>query len=495
MAVFGAPVAHGDDPEPCESPRRCRLWIGSRRSTATLSGARRDRDGRGCSARPGGAATCGSPARAVNAAARLQAGGIARRGSRRGRRNRPRACRAPPSSERKRPRRRERAMDNPLTAFRARRRLPTRTKLTDVPLIGFARTTSRCFRLIARRAAREEVPQLRHRDRARREIGKTRLGRRAVRGPCAVRAGARVVGRRPALRKTGSPSGRSAENPARRGRSWAREARANEGSRQAARGRVPGGGRRLTMPPQLGRGPRRSRCAGAEEGTDAEDELKRAWRRFVALLVADRPLAIGVDDAHWGRTRAHSIFWKRPPSAFTRRQWSFLCNLAGPNWAETAARTSGRASAKTTRRLELAAAGRPPSATRLAELLLPGGPAGGSRGRIAGRPPAAIRSSPKEVSRGDPGGASRRRSRSACPDTVQAAIAARIDQLPFRGEKRGLHYAAVLGHNLLRRALWGTCSVRDPGPTCSWSLRRKALVRGSERTFKERKAATPSAIS
>jgi len=31
------------------------------------------------------------------------------------------------------------------------------------------------------------------------------------------------------------------------------------------------------------------------------------------------------------------------------------------------------------------------------------------------------------------------------PDTVQAAIAARIDQLPS-GEKRGLHYAAVLGH-------------------------------------------------
>ena len=38
---------------------------------------------------------------------------------------------------------------------------------------------------------------------------------------------------------------------------------------------------------------------GAEEGADAEDELKRAWRRFVALLAAERPLAIGVDDAHW----------------------------------------------------------------------------------------------------------------------------------------------------------------------------------------------------
>ena len=32
---------------------------------------------------------------------------------------------------------------------------------------------------------------------------------------------------------------------------------------------------------------------------DAEDELKRAWRRFVALLASDLPLAIGVDDAHW----------------------------------------------------------------------------------------------------------------------------------------------------------------------------------------------------
>ncbi len=32
---------------------------------------------------------------------------------------------------------------------------------------------------------------------------------------------------------------------------------------------------------------------------DVEDELKRAWRRLVALLAGERPLVIGIDDAHW----------------------------------------------------------------------------------------------------------------------------------------------------------------------------------------------------
>src|SRR5205814_7221932 len=36
----------------------------------------------------------------------------------------------------------------------------------------------------------------------------------------------------------------------------------------------------------------------APEG-DVEDELKRAWRRMVALLAAARPVVIGIDDAHW----------------------------------------------------------------------------------------------------------------------------------------------------------------------------------------------------
>ena len=37
---------------------------------------------------------------------------------------------------------------------------------------------------------------------------------------------------------------------------------------------------------------------GEASDGDVEEELKRAWRRIVALLAAERPLVIGIDDAH-----------------------------------------------------------------------------------------------------------------------------------------------------------------------------------------------------
>ena len=47
--------------------------------------------------------------------------------------------------------------------------------------------------------------------------------------------------------------------------------------------------------------PTRSHTAlgGEARDGDVEDELKRAWRRLVALLAGERPLVIGIDDAHW----------------------------------------------------------------------------------------------------------------------------------------------------------------------------------------------------
>src|SRR5215211_5161775 len=38
---------------------------------------------------------------------------------------------------------------------------------------------------------------------------------------------------------------------------------------------------------------------GEARDEDVEDELKRAWRRLVALLAGQRPLVIAIDDAHW----------------------------------------------------------------------------------------------------------------------------------------------------------------------------------------------------
>ena len=66
------------------------------------------------------------------------------------------------------------------------------------------------------------------------------------------------------------------------------------------------------------------------------------------------------------------------------------------------------------------------------------------------------------------------------PDTVQAAIAARIDQLPPE-EKRTLQYAAILGHTFSQGPLADLLGG-DPSDAL-WSLRKRALVQerpGSE---------------
>ena len=74
---------------------------------------------------------------------------------------------------------------------------------------------------------------------------------------------------------------------------------------------------------------------GAEEGTDAEDELKRAWRRFVALLAADRPLAIGVDDAHWADEGTLNLL-EEAAFGLSKAPVIILCTCR-PELAETAA--------------------------------------------------------------------------------------------------------------------------------------------------------------
>ena len=219
---------------------------------------------------------------------------------------------------------------------------------------------------------------------------------------------------------------------------------------------------------------------GAEEGTDAEDELKRAWRRFVALLAADRPLAIGVDDAHWADEGTLNLL-EEAAFGLSHAPVIILCTCR-PELAERRPEF-GRA-ARNNSQIELMPLDGQ-SATRLAELLLPE-----DRRLIAGRIADAAGGNPfftEEVTRAI------REDRQAVPerlpDTVQAAIAARIDLLP-REEKRVLQYASVLGHTFAQGPL-GDLLGADPADLL-WSLRRKALVQSGRPPTP---AATPSATS
>src|SRR3954454_13374036 len=208
---------------------------------------------------------------------------------------------------------------------------------------------------------------------------------------------------------------------------------------------------------------------GAEEDTDAEDALKRAWRRFVALLSADRPLAIGVDDAHWADEGTLNLL-EEAAFGLSQAPVIILCTCR-PELAERRPEF-GRAARNNTQVELMPLDGE--SSTRLAELLLPE-----DRRVIAGRIADAAGGNPfftEEVSR-----AIRDERQDAVPerlpDTVQAAIAARVDLLP-PGEKRALHYASVLGHTFAQGPL-GDLLGEDPADLL-WALRRKALV--EERT-------------
>jgi hypothetical protein len=110
------------------------------------------------------------------------------------------------------------------------------------------------------------------------------------------------------------------------------------------------------------------------------------------------------------------------------------------------------------------------SATQLAELLLPEDHRADAR-RIAdaaGGNPFFTEEVSRRIGEGGADGAA-----GTLPDTVQAAVAARIDQLPAE-EKRTLQYASVLGHTFSQGPL-GDLLGSDPTDPL-WSLRRRALV-------------------
>jgi class 3 adenylate cyclase len=211
-----------------------------------------------------------------------------------------------------------------------------------------------------------------------------------------------------------------------------------------------------------------SAALGGEEVDAAdfgEDELKHAWRRLVALLAEERPLVIGVDDAHCADDGLLDLL----EEAVFRVQAAPLLLLctSRPELGERRP-DFGRTTPNVTQ-IELRPL-KPDAATRLVELLLP-------EEAMALAPRAA------EASGGNPFFAEEVACRIAedpaavperLPDTVQGAIAARIDLLPA-DEKRGLQRASVLGHT------FGSAGLSDllgeSSEAVLAGLERRALVR------------------
>jgi class 3 adenylate cyclase len=447
MAVFGAPVSHGDDPD-----RAIAAALDVVEQVNRLDGGLAVRVGIETGEvlavpQAGDLAVTGE---AVNAAARLQqaaAAGEVLVGERTARACRRAQLERNGSVDAK-------GIENPLPAFRAVA-VCDDEELSAVPLIG-REDDLEMLRLIARRAAREQLPQLVT------VIGDAGIGKTRLAAELFVelrKQGWRtVVGRSP-------PYGHGISF-------WALGEILHDAVGMSADARADEVEPALrALLEQVGADDAGELAAalvvamrGAEEGTDAEDELKRAWRRFVALLAADRPLAIGVDDAHWADQGTLGML-EEAAFGVQSAPVVILCT-SRPELPERRPEF-GRAARNNTQ-LELLPL-EPDEATRLAELLLPE-----QRRPLAGRIADAGGGNPfftEEISRAV--GADTDELPERLPDSVQAAIAARVDQLPPE-EKRALQYASVLGHTFDQGVL-GALLGETPSDLL-WSLRRKALV-------------------
>ena len=456
MAVFGAPVSHGDDPD-----RAVAAGLAVAERVSELDGELAVRVGieTGEVLSIQAAGDLRVTGEAVNVAARLQQAAqpgevlVGERAARACRRARLEANGAVEAK----------GISGPLGAYRAVA-IELETEQSGAPLIG-RDDDLEMLRLIARRAARERLPQL-VTVIGEAGIGKSRLGAELFR---ALRSDTEpwrtIVGRSPPY---GEGIAFWALGEILRDAAGVSTDASADDVEVALAGKLAGLGANDAY--QIAAGLTVA-IRGAPD-CDAEDELNRAWRRFVTLLASDRPLAIGVDDAHWADEGTLELL-EDVAYGLQDAPIVVLCT-SRPELAERRPEF-GRAARNNTQ-LELLPLDHD-AATRLAEFLLPA-----ERRGDAARIADAAGGNPfftEEVSRRF-GEAEGEASAAALPDTVQAAIAARIDQLPPE-EKRTLQYAAVLGHTFSQGPLGDLLGTSPTDPL--WSLRRRALVQerpGSE---------------
>ncbi len=452
LAVFGVPVSHGDDPdravaaalallervEALDSSLKVRIGV---ETGEVLAG---DRDG-----------DLSVTGEAVNIAARLQqaaAPGEVLVGERAGRSCRRVVLEPAPAVEAK-------GLRRPLSALRASGTdgQPDRTATS---LVG-RENDIELLRLIYRRAARERVPEL-VTIIGEAGIGKTRLASELTRGLGEEPDPPRVlVGRNPPYGRgiafwalgevLRDAAGTPEEAPVAEVERELESLLARLGAEDAAE-----------IAASLARA-----LGGAEDDGEAsvEEGLRRSWRRFVGLLAAERPLIIGIDDAHWADDGLLDLL-EEAVIGLGEAPLLLLCTSRPelmerrPNFG----RAVGNVSQVELRPLDEAAA------TALAEQLLPHeskslapevAEASGGNPFFAEEVSCALR----EANGG--------KVVEALPDTVQATIAGRIDLLPA-AEKRVLQHAAVLGHAFGAERLMGLLGASASAELTE--LARKALV-------------------
>jgi class 3 adenylate cyclase/predicted ATPase len=204
---------------------------------------------------------------------------------------------------------------------------------------------------------------------------------------------------------------------------------------------------------------------GDERDGDVEEALMRAWRRLLALLAGERPVVVGIDDAHWADDGLLDLV-EEVVLGLQEAPVLVLCT-SRPELVERRPGFGGEAPNVT--RIELRPLV-PEAAAALSAALLPD-----PSPELASRVAAASGGNPffaEEMTRriaDDPGAAGSE----ALPETVQAAVAARLDLLP-RAEKKAIRYAAVLGQGFTARSLADL--VGEPVGESLDGLVRKALV-------------------
>jgi class 3 adenylate cyclase len=450
LAVFGVPRTHGDDPD--------------RAVAAALALVDRiSHSGDGLAVRVGvetgevlaldSAGDLSVTGEAVNAAARLQGaaaenevlvGGRAARSCRQ--------ARLEPRGEVE-----VKGFPRPLAVWQAvaaggpgrRRETPFIGRDEDVDLL----------RLIYRRAVRERLPEL-VAITGDAGIGKTRLATELIASLRQANPAPEVlVGRNPpygrgiafwALEEIlRSAAGASADDPV-------AEVRAALARRLRAAGADDADQLAAALSTALG---------GDERDGDVEDELKRAWRRMVALLAEERPLVIGIDDAHWADDGLLDLI-EEAAFSVEGAPLVILCT-SRPELLER--RPGFGRGARNVTQIELRPLPRDATAELASTLLAGGNPDLVRRvAEVSGGNPFFAEEVAQRLAE-DPAAAAEER----LPETVQAAIAARLDLLP-PGEKRAIQYAGVLGPGFLGEALADLLG-EPPGPALE-ALARKALI-------------------